>query len=153
MENGVEVTGRYSVTERAKPLPKRSGFTLIELLVALTVVALLAAVAYPAYQDQMRKGRRAAAQAFLMDVASRQQQYLLDARTYAIGDGAITALSLAVPADVSPFYAVAVTPAVATVPPTYQIVATPIASSAQSPDGVLALNQDGNRTRAGNAGW
>jgi len=153
MEDGVEVTGQYRITERAKPLRKRSGFTLIELMVALTVVALLAAVAYPAYQDQMRKGRRAAAQAFLMDIASRQQQYLLDARTFAIGDGAIAALSLTVPSEVSPFYTVTVTPAVATVPPTYQIVATPIASSAQSPDGVLAINQDGNRTRAGNPSW
>lgn len=149
----MDVTGQYRVTERAKPLLKGSGFTLIELMVALTVVALLAAVAYPAYQDQMRKGRRAAAQAFLMDIASRQQQYLLDARTFALGDGAIAALSLTVPADVSPFYAVTVTPAVASVPPTYQIVATPIASSAQAPDGVLQIDQNGSRTRAGNPGW
>ena len=96
---------------------------------------------------------RGGAQAFLMDIASRQQQYLLDARTFAIGDGAIAALSLTVPTDVSPFYTVQVTPAIATVPPTYQIVATPVAASAQSSDGALTLNQDGSRTRAGNPGW
>lgn len=138
---------------REKPAARRGGFTLIELLVALTIVAILAAVAYPTYQDQIRKGRRAAAQAFLVDTANRQQQYLLDARSYATGAGAIAALSLTVPTDVAPFYTVEVTPAAATNPPTYQIQATPIAASSQAPDGALTLDHDGTRTRGGNPGW
>ena len=149
----MEVTREYSAIQRKRPNARRGGFTLIELMVSLTVVAILAAIAYPAYQDQMRKGRRAAAQAFIVDTASRQQQYLLDARSYAIGAGAFAALSLAVPGDVASFYTVEVTPAIATVPPTYQILATPIAASAQAADGALTLDQDGVKTRAGNPGW
>lgn len=153
MEGGVEVGGKRGLIECKRPGRRCAGFTLIELLVAMTVVAILASIAYPSYQDHMRKGRRAAAQAFLVDAASRQQQYLLDARSYALGDGAIAALNLTVPSQVASYYTIAVTPAAATTPPTYQIVATPVAASAQAPDGVLTLDQDGNRMRGAHSGW
>jgi type IV pilus assembly protein PilE len=149
----VRIRGEYRVTSGARSSSRAGGFTLIELMVVITVVAVLAAVAYPAYQDQMRKGRRAAAQAFLVDVANRQQQYLLDARSYAVGGGAIAALNLSVPPEVASFYTVAVTPAAGTVPPTFEVQATPIAASAQSADGTLTLDQAGARTRAGSPGW
>jgi type IV pilus assembly protein PilE len=149
----VRITRDHRVTNEARLSLKVGGFTLLELMIVVTVITILAAIALPAYQDQLRKGRRAAAQAFLVDVASRQQQYLLDARGYAVGGGAIAALNLTVPPEVAPFYTVAVSPAAATVPPTYQLQATPIAASAQAPDGTLTLDQDGARTRAGNPGW
>lgn len=132
---------------------RRSGFTLLELMVTLVVIAILAAIAYPSYQEHLRKGRRTAAQAFLVDAASRQQQYLLDARAYALGPDAIATLNLAVPAEVAPFYSVSVDPAVATTPPTYTIIATPASGSAQATDGALTLDQEGARTRGGLPGW
>jgi type IV pilus assembly protein PilE len=97
--------------------------------------------------------RRAAAQSFMADVASRQQQYLMDARGYAGGPGALASLNLAMPADVSRFYTVAVGPAAPTVPPSYTITASPLAGSAQVPDGVLTLDHLGVKTRNGQAGW
>src|SRR2546430_1240950 len=63
-------------------IKKSVGFTLIELMITVVVIAILAAIAYPSYQDHLRKGRRASAQAFMVDAANRQQQYLLDARNY-----------------------------------------------------------------------
>ena len=130
-----------------------AGFTLVELMVTIAVVAVIAAVAYPSYQDQLRKGRRAAAQAFLVEAASRQQQYLLDARTYAVGADAMGTLSLTVPPEVAPFYAVTVEPAAPTSPPSYRLLATPVAGSAQAPDGELTLDHEGARSRAGQGGW
>ena len=130
-----------------------AGFTLVELLVALAVVAVVAALAYPMYSDQMKKGRRAAAQAFLVEVASRQQQYLIDARNYAVGAGAIAALSLTVPPEVAQFYTVNVEPEVVTNPPTYRLVAAPVEGSDQASDGSITLDQEGSRTRGGVAGW
>ena len=122
-------------------------------MVAVAIVAIVAAIAYPSYQDHLRKGRRAAAQAFLVEVSSKQQQYLLDARKYATGATALATLNMTVPTTVSQFYTVTVGPAVATVPPTYTLTATPIAGSVQVKDGALTLTHDGTKTRGGNPGW
>ena len=130
-----------------------AGFSLIELMIALAIIAILAAIAFPSYQDHLRKGRRAAAQTFVLEAASRQQQYLLDARSYAVGTDAITTLSLSVPADVTRFYTVTIDPAAPTIPPTYVIRAVPIAGSAQEPDGELTLDQAGHKTRGGQPQW
>ena len=122
-------------------------------MIAVVVVGILVTIAFPSYQEHMRKTRRSAAQSFLVDVAARQQQYLIDARSYAGGAGALGMLNLAVPGDVSRFYTLTIDPAAPTVPPSYTIAATPIAGSAQVPDGVLTLDHQGAKTRNGQAGW
>jgi len=122
-------------------------------MIAVAIVGILAVIAFPSYQDHMRKGRRSAAQSFMIDVAARQQQYLIDARSYAGGAGAIGTLNLAVPAEVSRFYTLMIDPPAPTVPPSYTITATPIAGSAQVPDGMLTLDHQGAKTRNGQAGW
>jgi type IV pilus assembly protein PilE len=127
------------------------GFTLIELMIVVVIVAILAAIAFPSYQEHLRKGRRGATQAFIMNLADREQQYLLDARTYATGPSALTTLNVPVPSDVSSFYTVTIDPAAPTTPPSYTITATPL--GLQASDGVLTLDQAGNKTRAGNPGW
>jgi type IV pilus assembly protein PilE len=134
-------------------MKKLGGFTLIELMIAVAVIAILVSVAYPSYQDHLRKGRRAAAQSFMMEVANKQQQYLLDARQYALGAGAVTTLGLAAPPEVSNFYTITVDPAVATTPPTYNILGTPKVGTAQATDGVLELNNFGVKKWKGNTGW
>ena len=52
-------------------------------MIVVAIVAILAAIAFPSYQEHLRKSRRAAAQSFMVDVAARQQQYLIDARSEA----------------------------------------------------------------------
>ena len=145
------------MTSFSKPLrsiPARSaGFSLIEVMVVVAIVAVLAAVAYPSYQDYLRKGRRATAQAFMMEVANKQQQFLIDTRGYALGAGAVAAVGLSVPADVSGFYTLNVDPAVPTTPPSFNITATPIAGTPQAADGVLELNHLGAKVRNGTPGW
>ena len=94
----------------------------------------------PSYQNHLRKGRRAEAQSFVTQVAQRQQQYLLDARTYALGGAALTELGMVAPTSVSDHYAVTVTPAAPTVPPSFTVTATPT-STVQIPDGTLTLTE------------
>ena len=52
-----------------------SGFTLIELMVAVLVLGVLLSLAYPAYNNQVLKARRADGHALLYEMAQRQQQF------------------------------------------------------------------------------
>lgn len=131
----------------------QAGFTVIELMIVVVIVAILAMIAYPSYEDHLRKGRRSAAMNFLADVATKQQQYLLDARQYAVGTGALGALNMTVPTEVAPFYAVTINPAAPTLPPSFTLVATPIPGTKQVPDGALTLDSAGAKTRNGQPGW
>ncbi len=129
---------------------QQPGFTLIEVMVVVVIIGILASIALPSYENSMRKSRRGSAQAFMMDVAQREQAFLLDSRSYAVGADALTTLNMAVPAEVSAFYTIGVTE-VAGAPPDFTITATPIAGGKQVPDGVLVLRSDGTKTRAGDA--
>ena len=59
------------------------GFTLIELMIAVMIVGILSSIAVPAYSDYVTKSRRAQAKQFMMDLATRQEQFMLDNKTYA----------------------------------------------------------------------
>ena len=58
------------------------GFTLIELLIALGVVAILAAVAYPAYTSATLKAKRAEGRAALLELLLQQERYMTQNNTY-----------------------------------------------------------------------
>jgi type IV pilus assembly protein PilE len=51
------------------------GFSLIELLITMVALAIITAIAVPAYQDSVRKSRRAEAVAALMAVQQAQERW------------------------------------------------------------------------------
>ena len=124
------------------------GFTLIELMIAVAVVAILAMIAIPTYTAQMVKGRRSSAEAVLLDIAQRQQQYLLDSRSYAYS---VAALNTTTPVNVSAYYTIDFLPNPPPVagPPIFTARATPIAGTAQANDAVLTIDQTGAKTPVG----
>lgn len=122
------------------------GFTLIELMIAVAVVGVLAAVALPSYQDQVRKSRRAEAQAVLLNMAGRQQQFLLDTRAYA-SDAAV--LGVTVPSSVSSAYTITFTIANSTTAPsTFTLTAAPVGSQANDKCATLTVDQAGIKAPA-----
>lgn len=58
------------------------GFTLIELMIAVAIVAILAAVALPAYTDYVRRGNVPEATAGLGQGRIAMEQWFQDNRTY-----------------------------------------------------------------------
>ena len=58
------------------------GFTLIELMIVTAIVAILAMVAYPSYQNQIQKSRRSDAMVALGKLATLQEQYFFRENKY-----------------------------------------------------------------------
>ncbi len=127
---------------------KTRGFTLIELMITLAVIAILAAVAFPSYTNYTRKGARRAAQAQMMDLANRQQQYLLTNRAYAT---TTSQLGYTLPSELTgkygPVLETNTTISPATSVPAFTITFT--ASGAQLADGDLTLNSEGGKGPSG----
>ncbi len=65
-------------------LSRRSmGFTLVELMVAVAIVGILAGIAYPAYNDAIRKSRRAQVKADLAELSQRAERWYTARNSYA----------------------------------------------------------------------
>jgi len=69
------------------------GITLIELMIVVVIVAIIVSIAYPSYQEQIRKTRRSDAQSALMDAAARMERFYTQYGRYTstIADAGIVA--------------------------------------------------------------
>ncbi|OGV77484.1 MAG: prepilin-type N-terminal cleavage/methylation domain-containing protein [Methylotenera sp. RIFCSPLOWO2_02_FULL_45_14] len=114
-------------------------------MITVAIIGILAAIALPSYQQYVIRGNRAAAQAQMLDIANREQQFLMADRAYA-DTATLAASGYALPTEVSAKYGYAVTVDNAATPPTYTITFTP--SGSQSSDGDLTLNSAGVKTPA-----
>ena len=59
------------------------GFTLIELMIVVVIVGVLAAIAYPSYQQYARESKRADAHATLLRIATLQEKNFSNRNQYA----------------------------------------------------------------------
>ncbi len=123
--------------------PRRAdGWTLIEVMIVMAIVGILATIAYNSYSQQIRRSRRAAAEAFMMEVGQRQQQRFLDVRAYAPD---MDALAITIPTDVSDHYELTIE-ADAGPPPGYTLTAAPTGAQSHDHCGDLGLSNNGVKT-------
>ena len=64
-------------------LKRQRGFTLIELMITVAIIAILAAIAFPSYQDSLRKSRRTDGKNALTQAMAIMERYYTERNTYA----------------------------------------------------------------------
>ena len=143
---------------------RAGGFTLIEIMVAVAIVAILVAVALPAYEEQVRKSRRAEAKTSLLQAVQLQERFYTASATATYtttlgllyGATSATVLSgdnpLAAPGGSVGWYVLSADttdclPADLTA--CVRIVATPRTGFLDENCGILTLNTRGVRTEGG----
>ena len=140
--------------KRMKKASKIQGFTLIEVMVVVAVIGILAAIAYPSYQDSVTKTRRSAAQGCLVEMAQFMERFYTTNMRYD-QTAAGVAVALANPtcrADMAAFYTFGF-PAGQPTQSTYTLEAVPQGSQAAADTGcgTLTLTQAGTKGRSGTA--
>ena len=133
------------------PASRVRGFTLIEVMITVAIVAILASIAYPSYASYIRKGKRATAQAALMDLASKEQTYLLDRRVYTT---VLADIGFSMPTEIQGAYTITVACSPADCSSGgFTATATPTGSQAVSNEQSMTINDTGTKTPANTSGY
>jgi len=135
---------------------KWRGFTLVELMIVVAVMAILTAIAYPMYQDQVRKSRRAAVKGSILQVSQFMERHYTENMRYSDSGGNTLSMSDVYNASfmedrntVEQHYTLNLT----SNGTTYSIQAVPKSGQSGDKCGTLALASTGNRTAGYSNCW
>lgn len=128
------------------------GFTLIELMIVVAIIAIIAAIALPSYQQYQIRTKRAEAQSEMMQIALRLENYKAINHSYKDATATVIYGGTVIPSQGTALYDItltdvdglALTDSSARVR-TWLLVATPRTGTSQAGNGVLCLNDQGQK--------
>ncbi len=123
------------------------GFTLIELVVTMAIVAILAAIAIPSYENYLFRARRADGREMLQRVAAAQERFYTNRNQYT--NDLITAAGINLGTANSEAGHYRITIAVDATNQSYTLTATPLGVQAPDACANLTVNNVGARGYSG----
>lgn len=137
------------------------GFNLIELMVVVAIIAILAVIAYPSYAQYKIRTNRVELQTKMMEIAHRFQSYKVTNNSYATLDFTTVGgvgRSMNFPLTGTALYTIELTDGSGKDPKnndgndtvgfstqSWRLTAIPISTSLQKNNGVVCLNDDGQK--------
>lgn len=123
---------------------KVKGFTLIELMITVAIIAVLAGIAYPSYQEQVAKAKRAdAASALLTGAQALERYYTANGRYLTAANTIAAVFPTQVPENGTAYYNITATVATAN---SFTLRATRAGAMTGDPCGNLELTSTGSRS-------
>jgi type IV pilus assembly protein PilE len=120
---------------------KQKAFTLIELMIVVAIAGILAAIAYPSYQNSVMKSRRADAEGVLLGLANALERNFTETNSYA---------GYTLPTPTTIYYDISFSVQTAS---TYTLSAAPAAAQSSDSCGTLTLTETGLKSPATSGCW
>ncbi len=127
---------------------KIKAFTLIEMMIVIAIVGIIAAIAYPAYQENIASAKRADAMSALMLASQAMERFRSNSFDYDVSSDITQVFANQVPVEGGTAY---YNLSVATTATSYTLTATPTGSMTGKK--VLTLTNTGARTWGADACW